>query len=234
MKVVVVVAAFLLFSAETVVVVEGQLVEANTEFTMRSLNSVDIQVCVSSVILSDERAGVQAAILTQLQLLLDNSAIYYTRIYTTNKGTACFLYVFQASSPTMAKNAIPTLLGGGSTFGVPYNGFTVECTIAAVPWQGEGDGPLGPDISWHWTGSDVVLWGSSTCAVLVFCVVGMCCFVKTSNYREQKMVDDMLRSDKRLMHDFMETLERTRLQNKKLAKKKIEEASLVSAAAEKT
>ena len=78
-------------------VAEAQLVEANTEFTLRSANSVDIQVCVSSVVLADERASVEKAVAAQLQSLLQNSAVYYTRIYTTNKGTTCFLYVFQAS-----------------------------------------------------------------------------------------------------------------------------------------
>ena len=52
-----------------------------------------------SVILADERPGVQKAISTELQLLLDSSAVYYTRIYTTDKGTACFLYVFQVLYP---------------------------------------------------------------------------------------------------------------------------------------
>ena len=75
------------------------VVEANSEFTIRSLNSVDIQVCVSSVILADERPGLQKAISAELQLLLDSSAVYYTRIYTTDKGTACFLYVFQVLYP---------------------------------------------------------------------------------------------------------------------------------------
>ena len=211
------------------------LVEANSEFTIRSLNSVDIQVCVSSVILADERPGVQKAISAELQLLLDSSAVYYTRIYTTDKGTACFLYVFQASSPAAAKNAIPALLG---TSGVPYNGFTVECTIAAVPWRGEGDGPLGPDIPWRWTGADVILWGSSTAAVLVFCVVGVCCFVNISNSKEQRKVDEMLRSDKRLVEDFIDTLEKShRLQKQKLAKasaKAFAKASAKASVDEKT
>ena len=103
----------------------------------------------------------------------------------------------------MARDAIPILMNGGNTFGVPYNGFSVEGTIAAVPWRAEGDGPLGPDIPWRWTGADVILWGGSTASVLVFCVIGMCCFVKVSNSREQKKIDDLLKSDKRLLQDFI-------------------------------
>ena len=121
---------------------------------------------------------------------------------------------------------------------MPYNGFTVECTIAAVPWRGEGDGPLGPEILWRWTGADVILWGGSTAAVLVFCVVGVCCFVNISNSKEQRKVDEMLRSDKRLVEDFIDTLEKShRLQKQKLAKasaKAFAKASAKASVDEKT
>ena len=82
-----------------------QIVEANTEFTMRNSNSIDIQVCAPSV-LANERDGVQKSIFNQIKQTLDNTAVYYTRLYSTSTGTVCFLYVFQASSPDMAQNAV--------------------------------------------------------------------------------------------------------------------------------
>ena len=51
--------------------------EPNTDFTARTTNSVDIQVCASSV-LSNERDGVQASVLAQIKLALDSTGVYYT------------------------------------------------------------------------------------------------------------------------------------------------------------
>ena len=181
----------------------AQPVAANSEFTLRSTNSVDIQVCASSI-LSDERDGVQLAIQAQLQFALGSTtSVYYTRAYTTNLGTICFLYVYQASSPDMAKNSIPILLNNEATFSVQYRGFDISCAIAAVPWQGEGYGPLGPDIPWQWTGTDVILWGGSTAGILLSCTVAMCCFVSISLSRERKRASDILKSDRHLLGDLL-------------------------------
>ena len=190
-------------------VVAQQIVEANTEFTMRTTNSVDIQVCASSV-LSNERDGVQASVVAQIKQALDSTAVYYTRAYSTNAGGICFLYVYQASSPAMARNAVPILLrsnnnNNGAAFSVQYNGFDLGCSITAVPWQGEGYGPFGPDIPWQWTGSDVIMWGGCIAGVLVFCVVGMCCLVRISASREQQRADKILQLDRRLIRDLVET-----------------------------
>jgi hypothetical protein len=180
----------------------AQLVESNSEFTMRSSNSVDIQVCVSSV-LSDERNDVQLVIATQLQADLSSTSVYYTRLYTTSQGTVCFLYVYQASSPEMARNSVPILLHNEATLLVRYKNNDVSCTIAAVPWQGEGYGPLGPDIPWKWTGSDVILWGGCVAGLLLFLVIAMCCFVRFSVGREQLRASDILKADRTLLGDLI-------------------------------
>ena len=195
--------AVLLFMIMMKGIVEAQPVAPNTEFTLRSTSSVDILVSASSV-LSDDRNGVQLAIAAQLQMALGSTALYFTRAYTTAQGTICFLYVYQALSPEMARNSVPILLNNEATFSVQYNGFDVGCTIAAVPWQGEGYGPLGPDIPWQWTGSDVILWGGSAAGILLSCVVGMCCFVRLSVSREQQRAANILKGDRHLLGDLME------------------------------
>jgi hypothetical protein len=202
----------ILFPTHTpgVVVAQQMIVEANTEFTMRTTNSIDIQVCASSV-LSSERDGVQTSVVAQIKQALDSTAVYYTRAYSTNAGGICFLYVYQASSPTMARNAVPLLLrssdndNNGAVFSVQYNGFELGCSITAVPWQGEGYGPFGPDLPWQWTGNDVIMWGGCTAGALVFCVLGMCCLVRISASREQQRADKILQLDKRLLRDLVET-----------------------------
>ena len=188
-------------------VIEAQLmVESNSEFTMRTVNSVDIQVCVSSI-LSDEKNDVQLAISTKLQADLSSTSVYYTRLYTTIQGTVCFLYVYQASSPEMARNSVPTLLHGDATLYVRYKNIDVSCTIAAVPWQGEGYGPLGPDIPWKWTGSDVILWGGCIAGLLLFLVIAMCCFVRFSVNREQQRASDILKADRHLLGNLIAGLD---------------------------
>jgi hypothetical protein len=194
-----------------------QIVEANTEFTMRNSNSIDIQVCAPSV-LANERDGVQKSIFNQIKQTLDNTAVYYTRLYSTSTGTVCFLYVFQASSPDMAQNAVIVLLNNNGLLYVQYNEFEISCTIAAVPWQGEAYGPLGPDIPWQWTGSDVLLWGGSTAGALLFCVVGVCCLIKISASKEQQRASKILQMDKNLLNNMIEAagdIERKRAKSAK-------------------
>lgn len=194
--------------------IQGQILEANSEFTLRSTSSVDIQVCASSV-LSNERSGVQQSIAGQVQEALGSTSVYLTREYTTNTGTVCFLYVYQAPSPEIARNSGPILLTNGVVCPVQYSGFEIGCTIAAVPWQGEGYGPLGPDIPWQWTGSDVILWGGSTAGTLIFCMIGVCCFIRIAISREQKRASDILQIDKNLIGNVIDIAE---LEKRKKAK----------------
>jgi len=189
-------------------VIDAQVMvdESNSEFTMRSSNSVDIQVCVSSV-LSDERNDVQLVIATKLQAELASTSVYYTRLYTTSQGTVCFLYVYQASSPDMARNSAAILLHNEATLYVRYKNNDVSCTIAAVPWQGEGYGPLGPDIPWEWTGSDVILWGGCIAGLLLSLVIAMCCFVRFSVGKEQLRASEILKADRHLLGDLIMVLD---------------------------
>ena len=214
---------FLLLLLSTHHTLAQQIVEANTEFTMRTTNSVDIQVCASSV-LSNERDGVQTSVVAQIKQALDSTAVYYTRAYSTNDGGICFLYVYQASSPVMARNAVPILLrsnnnNNGAAFSVQYNGFDLGCSITAVPWQGEGYGPFGPDLPWQWTGSDVIMWGGCIAGVLVFCILGMCCLVRISASREQQRADKIFQLDKRLIRDLVDTAHDTEKHKKHQGRK---------------
>ena len=76
---------------------------ANSELTVRTTSSTDIQVCVDAV-LSNERDAVQAAVLATLTLGLSSSAVYPLRQYTTASGAACFLFVYQGASPEAARS----------------------------------------------------------------------------------------------------------------------------------
>jgi hypothetical protein len=225
LKMVVLLFLLLLLSTQPHPTLAQMASEENTDFTVRTTNSVDIQVCASSV-LSNERDSVQASIIAQIKLALDSTGVYYTRAFSTNAGGVCFLYVYQASSPSMARNAVPILLtnsnnnnNNGAVFSVQYNGFDLGCSITAVPWQGEGYGPFGPDIPWQWTGSDVIMWGGCIAGTLVFCILGMCCLVRISASQERQRADKILLMDKRLIRDLVEVAHDIEKQKKHQGKK---------------
>ena len=85
------------------------------------------------------------------------------------------------------------------TFSVQYNGYTIGCSIAAVPWQGEEDWPMG----WQWTGTDILLWGSAVAAILLMCVLGVCCYSRMAASREYRLAETLLESDKQLMQELL-------------------------------
>ena len=178
-----------------VAAVTGQL--AGTELTMRTFDSVDIEVCVDNII-ATEQAALQGVVQTQLQKMLLTTAVYFTRFYTmSGKGTACYMFVFQGRSPEAAREAVQTLLGDTSVLAVPYKAYILQCPIAAVPWRGEDVGPVGLD--WELTTADLMLWGGCMGGLLLVCVIGSCCFVQLSVSKEAKRADALLAKDRRLM-----------------------------------
>ena len=180
---------------------------------MRTTASVDIQVCAGAV-LSDERVAVQTAVLEKLQYILGRTtAVYLVRQYTTNAGTVCFLYVYQAPSPeaaalteTLILMAAPptttttTTKTDGATddknnallLEVNVNGETLQCTAAAVPWRGE-DPPLP---LWNASAADIVLWGGITGGVLASCLLVVCCFAALSRSEDERRARAVLETDR--------------------------------------
>ena len=181
-------------------VVEAQI--SGTEVTMRSFNSVDIQICADSM-LSTERAGLQAALQTNMQGKLLTTAVYYTRYYTTaGQGTVCYMFVYQAPNPQAAREAIQTLMQDSGTMDVAYLGATVPCRITAIPWVGEDVGPMGLD--WQFGANDVMLWGGCMGGLLTACSIGVCCFVQLSANKETKRADEVLKKDRETLKKIMQ------------------------------
>jgi hypothetical protein len=174
---------------------------AGTELTMRTFDSVDVEVCADSIMATDQQA-LQAEVVAQLQALLGTTAVYLTRLYTRPaSGTICFMYVYQARSPTEAREAVQTLLADTATLPVTFKGYMLRCRISAVPWVGEDAGPLG--LNWQLTGSDVLLWGGLAGGLLVACSVSVCCFVQLSQSRESKRAALLLAKDRKIMKMLM-------------------------------
>ena len=171
----------------------GQL--AGTELTMRTFNSVDIEICADSVP-STEQTSLQSTVQSRLQGMLLSTAVYFTRLYTmADKGTVCYMFVYQARSPDEARGGIQTLLVDTSTIAVTYKSTILTCPITAVPWVGEDIGPLGLD--WTLTAGQVLLWGGCGGGLLAMCAVGACCFLQLSGSRESKRADRLLAKERR-------------------------------------
>ena len=131
-------------------------------------SSVDMQACVDAYVLSTERDALQTAVLTTLNAALStDNAVYPSRRYTTSNGV-CFIFVYQAQSPTAARDSI---LRVDAIKAVNFNGDSLLTRIAAVPWRGE-ELPIGaPSVD------ELMLWGIAIIALLFSCILGMCCFV---------------------------------------------------------
>jgi hypothetical protein len=130
-----------------------------------STSTVDMQVCINdAVVLSSERDALQSAVLSTLNAALStDNAVYPSRRYTTANGV-CFIFVYQAPSPTAARDSVLQLDAIKSVNGL-------EPHITAVPWRGE-ELPLGAP------SMDVLmLWGIVSIVLLFSAILGMCCFV---------------------------------------------------------
>ena len=158
---------------------------ASSELTLRTTSSVDLQVCAAGV-LSDERDALEAAIAARLRAdLQDTSAVYLVRTYAIDGG-ACFLYVYQAASPSDAAETEAWIAAHEAnrlgTLTVNVGRVAFECALAVVPWQGE-DPPLP---LWSVPASTLVQWTVIAGAVLVVCLCSACCFVFIAGVREER------------------------------------------------
>jgi hypothetical protein len=158
------------------------LVLADSELTMRTTASVDLQVCAPGV-LSEERAVVADAVTTTLRfLLMQTTAVYLVREYTTpTSGDMCLLYVYQAPSPAAAAYTEVLLSQQADVsegqLSVTYTLATTSTTVRAIcslvvsQWQGE-DAPLPllPSV----TADDLLFWGAIGGGVLAAAVVVAC------------------------------------------------------------
>ena len=167
---------------------------AGTEMTMRSMTSVDVQVCVDDI-LSSERQDLQNVVHKRLQTILQSSGVYLAREFTREAGAICFLYVYQGISPEAARAAVPLVMGKNGEMNVDYTGGPVLCRVEAVPWVGEDVGPLG--VGWELSGSDMLLWGGCGGGILTACVLGVCCCLRLSWKREKKRMDELLEQVRR-------------------------------------
>ena len=175
--------------------------------TFRTTSSVDIQVCAPAV-LSSERDSVMESVQAHLKNTLASTAVYSVRVYTTaEKGSVCFLFVFQAPSPSSARAAVPLLVGNSGQINVQYESAYVACTITAVPWTGI-ENSLG--LPWAWTGQDILLWGTCTGVLLLVCVIGVCCYVQLALSKERKRAQAILDEDRSLLSSLESAKRKTK------------------------
>ena len=191
--------------------VGGQIV--GNELTMRSFDSVDIQVCADSI-LATEQVSLRDAIVTRLRELLSSAAVYFTRTYTTaSTGTVCYMFVFQARNPEEVRESVQLVMTDTGTLPVTFQGLNLVCRIMAVPWVGQDTGPLG--LSWQFSANDVLLWGAITGGALASCSIAVCCFVQLSTNKERKRAADLLAKDSALLAEHIKKKNQTTVDIKK-------------------
>ena len=196
---------------------------ASSELTMRTTASVDIQVCAGAV-LSDERVTVQTAVLEKLQYILGRTtAVYLVRQYTTNAGTVCFLYVYQAPSTeaaalteTLILMAAPaptttTTTKTGSSSATDNNNnnnnnndntlLLLEVNVNEETLQctvaavpWRGEDPPLP--LWNASAADIVLWSGIIGGVLASCLLVVCCFAALSRSEDERRARAVLETDR--------------------------------------
>lgn len=158
---------------------QQQEAPANSELTVRTTSSADIQVCAPPGVLSDRRPALQTLCLAQLRYLLSQTtAVYLVRTSTTALGAVCWVYVYQAPSPAAAANAeflLSQQTGlGRLTLTDDLDGQPYACTTHVVPWQGEAP-PLSP--LWDISASDLILYGAIVGGGLALLLLVLCAFV---------------------------------------------------------
>jgi len=175
---------------------------ATSEQTMRTTSSVDIQACVDGV-LSDERAAMQQAVLSTLTAALATTAVYPTRVYTTSAGASCYLFVYQAVSPTAARGTGVILAAlnkpPGPGLPVVYLNTQVQASLSVVPWQGE-DPPLPP---WNASAQDIIMWAEVVGGVLAVALLAACCFAMIQNSRERRWAQELMESDRASLQELL-------------------------------
>jgi hypothetical protein len=172
--------------------------------------------------MSNSKDTLQTTISENLQTILQSSAVYLARTYTTDLGTICFLYVYQSTSPQSARDAVPVLTQRGGIFSFNFQSRVIQSTVTAIPWQGEDSGVLGPGLPWKWTGSDAILWGGSISGILLVFVLGVCCYVRLTASREHERVEKLLMRDREVIRELIPKIRHTR---DLIVKKEIDPAS---------
>jgi hypothetical protein len=152
---------------------EGQ---QQTGQVIRTTNSVDIQACVSTAILTPQRDLFQQSLAQYLmQGILNSNALYLDRQYTTEQGGLCYLYVYQGQSPGNAVSVLERLTQQ-SVLNVPFASTTIQCFVTAAQWSGDNLAYLGAPFPQLWTMNDLILWASCLLTLLSLCMSGICCY----------------------------------------------------------
>jgi hypothetical protein len=152
---------------------------------LRTSNSVDVQVCVTTAFLTPLRGEFQTALLAHLTKVLNSDALYLDRQYTTAQGGLCYLYVYQGTSPSNAVQALERLTQKVS---IPLGQEDIECSVTAAQWSGDDLSYLGAPFPQLWTVNDLVLWTSCVLAGLSLCVAGICCFALCKLRQQQQQL----------------------------------------------
>ena len=184
----------------------GRSLAQSTDATLRSTNSVDIQVCVNSAFLTPLRGAFQSTLMTTLQSLLASNALYLDRQYTTLQGTLCYLYVYQAPNPSMAV-AVLEQLSLLTTLDVNFNSAYITCSINAAQWSGDQLSYLGAPFPVLWTFNDLILWGACLLSLLFLCMSGICCYAlcKVQETEKEQPQEETTRNKKILKLDGSST-----------------------------
>ena len=165
---------------------------------LRSTNSVDVQVCVSTAFLTPLRGDFQTALYTYLtQTILNSNALYLDRQYTTADGGLCYLYVYQGSSPSNAAMVLERLtqrVDQQNSLSIQLGQDTIKCSVSAAQWSGDDLSYLGAPFPLLWTATDLVLWASCVLSGLCLCVAGICCFALCKLRQQQQQLVMPLKS----------------------------------------
>jgi hypothetical protein len=152
---------------------------ANSRIFVQNSNSVDIQLCALGI-LPENRVSFQQAALKYLQQIVTSDAVYIINQFTTASSAVCFVYVFQATNPSIAQQAF-ALLSMLSPAQVVYMNTQWPCTVTASPWQDITKAPFGVPLPFQWSANDLLLWGLCggavmSCIAIFFCI----CIIRTS------------------------------------------------------
>jgi hypothetical protein len=112
---------------------------------------------------------VQGAVLEALVSQLNSTSVYYESSYRSALSDLCYLFVYQAPSPVLARSAAAYLSNLGLVRSVG-----VQAQLLAVVWNGQGDG--GVQLPFDWTASEVLLWGGCALGLLFSLLASICCY----------------------------------------------------------
>lgn len=167
----------------------------NSESTMRTLNSIEIQACVNpNVGNSGALEQVKDKLLNNFQVIVKSTAVYHVRTYTNllSSGT-CFLYVYQAISPEAARESVVLL--NSVSFVALDDGNQIFTDVKVFPWKGSEESFLG--LGWSINGNDILLWGSCSAAIILTCAFCMCIYVRVAIGKENALAKKRLQEQEK-------------------------------------